>query len=46
MSKKDVHEFYEKIKGIRDATDLKVFVDDQLEISNSHSQASRDESEA
>ena len=46
MSKKDVHEFYERIKGIRDAKDLKVFVDDQLEISKTNSTASRDESEA
>ena len=46
LLKKDVHEFYEKIKGIRDAKDLKVFVDDQLEISKTNSIASRDESEA
>ena len=46
MNKTQMHEFYERIKGIRDAKDLKVFVDDQLEISKTNSTASRDESEA
>ena len=46
MSKKQVHEFYERIKSIRDAKDLKVFVDDQLDISKTNSHAPRDESES